>query len=159
MSLRLECENNPFLPIASVRLLFPCDLVCSVLFAADVQEQHSVCPGRHRHSSSQALALDPEELAMTQEQAGFSTCLFWRSCPVLQTPIAWIITRTRERHCKADYLGATAVFPRQAATQFQRDAQSSKGYVLWKDFKVPRRRMYKDSRHKIRHIFSTINMI
>ena len=67
MSLRLECENNPFLPIASVRLLFPCDLVCSVLFAADVQEQCSVCPGRHRRSSSQALAFDPEELAMTQE--------------------------------------------------------------------------------------------
>ena len=67
MSLRLECENNPFLPIASVRLLFPCGLECSVRFVAVVQEQRSVCPVRHRRSSSQALAFDPEELAMTQE--------------------------------------------------------------------------------------------
>ena len=67
MSLRLECENNPFLPIALVCLLFPCGLVRSVRSVADVQEQYSVCPGRHRHSSSQALAFDPEELAMTQE--------------------------------------------------------------------------------------------
>ena len=67
MSLRLECENNPFLQIALVCLLFPCGLVCSVRFAADVEEQYSVCPGRHRHSSFQALAFDQEELAMTQE--------------------------------------------------------------------------------------------
>ena len=67
MSLRLECENNPFLQIALVCLLFPCGLVCSVRFAADVEEQYSVCPGRHWHSSSQALAFDQEELAVTQE--------------------------------------------------------------------------------------------